>query len=353
MSPHPRLGLDPLLLGVVLCATLGTLVPVTGVGIDVLTWATRVAIALLFLGYGATLSTSEALRGLLRWRLHLIILVVTYAVFPLLGLAARWLPDSVLDPALYPGLLFLCLVPSAVQSSITFTSMARGNVGGAVVSASLSNLLGVVLTPVLVVTLMTTAGAATLGLGSVATLVAQLLVPFVVGQLLQHRIGGWIRARPRVQRDGDRGAILLIVYAAFGAGARDGVWSLVSAGRVAWVALWCCVLLALVLAASAGLGWLLRLDHADTVALLFCGSKKSLASGLPMAAVLFGAEEAALLVLPLMIFHQVQLMSSAVLARRLAARVTRAGGSGEPRPPTSPARRSGARRSRRVSASAR
>ena len=135
--------------------------------------------------YGARLSPNEALHGLRHWRLHLLVLAATFVAFPLLGLAARALVPSVLTPDLYTGVLFLCLVPSTVQSSIAFTSIAHGNVPAAIVSASLSNILGVVLTPLLVVLLMHTTGAPRIDGSAVLDIVVQLLLPFVAGQLLR------------------------------------------------------------------------------------------------------------------------------------------------------------------------
>ena len=138
-----RVPVDTFLLALLAVVTVAALFPATGTAADVLDVATKVAIALLFLLYGARLSPTEALHGLKHWRLHLLVLAATFVVFPILGLAAHALVPSVLTPGLYTGVLFLCLVPSTVQSSIAFTSIAHGNVPAAIVSASLSNILGV------------------------------------------------------------------------------------------------------------------------------------------------------------------------------------------------------------------
>jgi sodium/bile acid cotransporter 7 len=151
--------LDPFLLGIFAVAALASLFPATGTAEDVLGWVTRIAIALLFLIYGARLSPRDAWNGVKHWRLHSVILACTYLLFPALGLALRILVPGVISDDLYTGMLFLCLVPSTVQSSIAFTSIARGNVAGAVVSASFSNIIGVFVTPLLVIALMTTTGS--------------------------------------------------------------------------------------------------------------------------------------------------------------------------------------------------
>jgi sodium/bile acid cotransporter 7 len=317
----PRVPVDTFLLALLVVVTLAALFPATGTYADVLDVATKVAIALLFLLYGARLSPTEALHGLQHWRLHLLVLAATFVVFPILGLAGRALVPSVLTPGLYTGVLFLCLVPSTVQSSIAFTSMAHGNVPAAIVSASLSNILGVALTPLLVVLLMHTAGAPRIGESAVLDIVLQLLLPFVAGQLLRPWLGRWVHRHPVVTKAFDRGSILLVVYTAFSMSMAEHVWSTVSPWRVVAVAGVCTALLAIMLGVTVGVSRLARLDRADTAVLLFCGSKKSLASGLPMALVFFGTGAVGLIMLPLILFHQIQLFVCAIIASRMSRTV--------------------------------
>ena len=214
--------------------------------------------------------------------------------------------------------MFLTLLPSTVQSSIAFTSVARGNVAAAVCSASFSNLAGIVVTPALAALLMRQAGGSGSGfsLSSVESIVGQLLVPFVAGHLLRPLIGGWVGRHKGLVSLVDRGSILLVVYTAFGAAVVGGLWHKVSGEDLALVFALCCVLLAGVLAATWAAGRAMGLDRADRVVLVFCGSKKSLASGVPMAGVLFPPAQVGLVILPLMIFHQIQLIACAVIARR-------------------------------------
>lgn len=180
-----RFHLDGFVLGIVAVAILGSVFPVSGTGQTVLDWATRIAIGVLFLLYGARLSPQEALKGLKHWRLHSVVFAATFVLFPLIGLALRALVPGVLSEDLYTGILYLCLVPSTVQSSIAFTSIAKGNVAGAIVSASFSNLIGVFVTPALVILLMTTTGDAHVDFSSILDIVLQLLLPFFVGQLIR------------------------------------------------------------------------------------------------------------------------------------------------------------------------
>jgi sodium/bile acid cotransporter 7 len=318
-----RLPVDTFLLALLAVVALAAVFPAGGSAANVLSVATKVAIALLFLLYGARLSPNEALHGLRHWRLHLLVLAATFVAFPLLGLAARALVPSVLTPDLYTGVLFLCLVPSTVQSSIAFTSIAHGNVPAAIVSASLSNILGVVLTPLLVVLLMLmhTTGAPRIDGSAVLDIVVQLLLPFIAGQLLRPWLAPWVHRHALVTKAFDRGSILLVVYTAFSMSIAEHIWSTVSPWRVVAVAGVCVVLLAIMLGVTVGMSGLARLNRADATVVLFCGSKKSLASGLPMALVFFGTGAVGLIMLPLMIFHQIQLFACAVIASRMSRTV--------------------------------
>jgi sodium/bile acid cotransporter 7 len=208
-----------------------------------------------------------------------------------------------------------------VQSSIAFTSIAHGNVPAAIVSASLSNILGVALTPLLVVLLMHTTGAPRVGGSAVLDIVLQLLLPFVSGQLLRPWLAAWVHRHTFVTKAFDRGSILLVVYTAFSMSMAENIWSSVSPWRVVAVAGVCTALLAILLGFTVGVSRLARLNRADAVVVLFCGSKKSLASGLPMALVFFGTGAVGLIMLPLMLFHQIQLFVCAIIASRMSRTV--------------------------------
>ncbi|MFJ4601602.1 bile acid:sodium symporter family protein [Streptomyces griseoluteus] len=311
-----RLPIDPyiaLLLGTV---GLAALLPARGVAADVASGASTAAIAFLFFLYGARLSTREAMAGLRHWRLHLTVLACTFVVFPLLGLAARGLVPALLTQPLYQGLLFLTLVPSTIQSSIAFTSIARGNVPAAICAGSFSSLVGIVVTPLLAAVLLGNSGGG-FSADSLLKIVLQLLVPFLAGQLLRRWIGGFVARHKKVLGLVDRGSILLVVYTAFSEGMAQGIWHQVSAPRLGALLLVEAVLLAVMLTLTWYGARALGFDRGDRIAIQFAGSKKSLASGLPMAGVLFGAH-ASLAVLPLMLFHQMQLMVCAVIAKRRA-----------------------------------
>ncbi|GGS18273.1 bile acid:sodium symporter [Streptomyces humidus] len=306
---------DPYILLLLGTVGLAALFPARGTAADVASGASTAAIAFLFFLYGARLSTREAINGLKHWRLHVTVLVCTFVVFPLLGLAARGLVPVLLTDPLYQGLLFLTLVPSTIQSSIAFTSIARGNVPAAICAGSFSSLVGIVVTPLLAAALL--GGSGGFSADSVVEIVLQLLVPFVAGQLLRRWIGAFVTRHKKVLGLVDRGSILLVVYTAFSEGMNRGIWHQIGAVPLAGLLGVEAVLLAVMLTLTWYGGKALRFDRGDRIAIQFAGSKKSLASGLPMASVLFGAH-ASLAVLPLMLFHQMQLMVCAVIAKRRA-----------------------------------
>jgi len=313
-----RLHIDPYLLAIVGMVGLASVLPARGEVAVGFGHATTAVIGLLFFLYGARLSGEAVWQGLSHWRLHLLILASTFVLFPLLGLAARGLVPGVLSPDLYLGLLFLCALPSTVQSSIAFTAIGGGNVPAAVCAASASSLLGIVLTPLLVGLLMRAHGG--VSAGGVEGIVLQLLVPFVAGQVVRRWIGGWLGRHKQLTGLVDRGSILLIVYAAFSEGVVSGIWHKLDLGSLAVVVVLDMVLLATVLAVTTIASRQLGFSREDEVTIVFCGSKKSLASGVPMLNVLFPAHSVGVMVLPLILFHQIQLMVCATLARRYAAR---------------------------------
>lgn len=298
---------------------LASLAPARGGFGSVVDVAADAGIVLLFFLHGARLPREALVAGARNWRLHLAVFASTFVLFPLLGLGLSSLP--VFGAPVAAGLLFLTLVPSTVQSSIAFTSIAGGNVAAAVCSASFSNLAGIAVTPALAALLMSGGSSAILSLSSVETVLLQLLLPFVAGHLLRPLIGASVGGHQRLVGLVDRGSILLIVYAAFGAAVLDGLWQSLSAGDIALILFACLGLLAIVLSATWAAARLMRLPREDAVVLLFCGSKKSLASGVPIAGALFPAAAAGLVILPLMLFHQIQLIACAIIARRLAGPV--------------------------------
>ena len=312
-----KLKLEPYVLALFGMVVLASVLPVRGEAAHGLSLIVKLAIALLFFLHGAKLSREAVVAGVTHWRLHLTILAFTFVLFPILGLAISKV--GVLTPTMAAGMVFLACLPSTVQSSIAFTSIGRGNVAAAVCAASASNLFGIFLTPVLVGLLMNAHGDVG-GWDSIKSIVVQLLLPFIAGQIARPLVGKWIEKHKTLVGRVDRGSILLVVYSAFSAAVVEGLWRKVSPLELITLLLVCGVLLTLVMLATMWGARLLGFSKADEVAIVFCGSKKSLATGVPMAGILFPGATAGVLVLPLMIFHQIQLMACSVLAQRYAAR---------------------------------
>jgi sodium/bile acid cotransporter 7 len=312
-----KLKIDSYILLLFGMVVLASVLPVRGEAATVVSWVVKIAIALLFFLHGAKLSREAVVAGLTHWRLHLTILAFTFVLFPVLGLAIS--KSGVLSPTLSTGMLILCCLPSTVQSSIAFTSIGRGNVAAAVCAASASNLLGIFLTPVLVGLLMQAHGDVG-GWDSIRSIVIQLLLPFIAGQLVRPWVGAWIERHKALVGRVDRGSILLVVYSAFSAAVVGGIWKIVSIPELLVLLVACMVLLAAVMASTMFGARALGFSKPDEVAIVFCGSKKSLATGVPMAGILFPSATAGILVLPLMLFHQIQLMACSVLAQRYGAR---------------------------------
>ena len=303
--------------GILISIALGLLLPCRGGIASGFSVVTEAAIILLFFLYGAKLSRRAVWEGITHWRLQGLVLFFTFAFFPLItGLCSPLLSPLVGAP-LYAGMLYVACLPSTVQSSIAFTSIAGGNVPAAVCSASVSSLLGVFFTPLLVGLIFAhdSAGGATVGLHAMLTISYQILLPFTLGQLVQRRIKPWVDAHKTLISWNDQLTIWLVVYTSFSSATVQGYWQQLDARHLGGLILVCLILLAVIQLTIFAVCKLLRFGQADSITILFCGSKKSLAVGAPMMLAIFGALDNNLL-LPLMVFHQVQLMLCAHLAAR-------------------------------------
>jgi sodium/bile acid cotransporter 7 len=196
--------------------------------------------------------------------------------------------------------------------------VAGGNVPAAMCSATASSLLGVFLTPLIAGFLLTRHGL-DISAHSVLAIVEQLLLPFVAGRLLRPWFDAYLTRHPRALKGVDYGSILILVYTAFSHGVVDGIWHQIDMGDLFKVVLVDVTLLAAVMAILTFASRQLGFSRADEITIVFCGSKKSLANGVPMATLLF-AGHVGLIIIPLMVFHQIQLMVCASLAQRYAAR---------------------------------
>ncbi|WP_022963480.1 bile acid:sodium symporter family protein [Halopseudomonas pelagia] len=317
---RPRLLPDNFTLSLIAIVILASFLPAQGQTAVAFGWITNLAIGLLFFLHGAKLSSTAIVSGMTHWRLHLLVFTCTFIMFPLLGLALKPILSPLVGTELYLGILFLCALPATVQSAIAFTSLARGNIPAAICSAATSSLLGIFLTPLLVMLLMGAQVQESSTMDAISKIVVQLLLPFIAGQIARHWIGEWVARNKSWLKYVDQGSILLVVYSAFSNAVVGGIWQQVPLPQLAGLVVACCLLLALALVITDFAGRRLGFNTEDRITILFAGSKKSLATGVPMAQVLFTGGTIGMLILPLMLFHQIQLMVCAVLAQRYADR---------------------------------
>lgn len=314
-----RLPIDPFTQALLVTIALASLLPCRDGWAVAFDRITDAAIALLFFLHGAKLSRAAVLHGMTHWRLHASVFACTFVLFPLFGLLLRPLMGVLLTPALTLGVLYVCTLPSTVQSSIAFTSMAGGNVPAAVVSASTSSLIGTVLTPLLVgLTVVAHNGGHGFSWHAVESILTLLLLPFAAGHLLRPWIGHWVDRHRPLLRYTDQGTILLVVYTAFSVAVVEGLWKTTPPLALLATLGVDALLLALVMLVTWFGSGALKFAREDRITMFFCGSKKSLATGVPMAKILFVALPGGPggIVLPLMIFHQLQLMVCAMIAQR-------------------------------------
>ncbi len=319
-----KLGTDWFLIGMVAAVVIASAAPDLGRTGGVLhadTISDWGIFAIFFL-HGIALSTERLKQGLARWPVHLVVQGFTFVLFPIIGIGlaltvGRWLPHD-----LMLGFLYLCVLPSTVSSSVAMTSLARGNVPASIFNATFSTLIGVFLTPLLVSLLIGSSfSGASLGsmIGNVATL---LLLPFVIGQALRPICGAWFARWKPWTNVIDRCVILLLVFSAFSDSVAGGLWSQHGFGLIAVTCIVAAAILALVLCLSRFAARQCGFSVEDEITTVFCGSKKTLASGVPMARVIFGSDPAlGVIVLPLMFYHQLQLFVCSILAQRYAERV--------------------------------
>lgn len=305
---------DKFLAALVIVVLLATFVPARGVAAAGFEYLTTFAIALLFFLHGAKLARSTVIAGITHWRLHLCILAMIFIVFPILGLGLGVLSPAVLSPEIYAGFLFLCILPSTVQSSISYTSIGGGNVPAAVCSATASNILGIFLTPLLAGLLLKHQSGG-ISFDTFEAIMLQLLLPFICGQIMQPRLGSFIARHRKIIGVVDRGSILLVVFTAFSSAVVSGLWHRTSLQDMVTMVVVACALLAVVLLITIFGSRALGFSRADEIAIVFCGSKKTLASGIPMATVIFAGQNIGAIILPVMLFHQIQLMVCAVMSR--------------------------------------
>ena len=284
-------------------------------------WVINIGVFLVFFLHGVNLSSEQISHGLKNMRLHLMVQGFTFIVFPLLWLLADTLLGTRIAPLLMLGFFYLCALPSTISSSVALTGSAGGNVPAAILNASLSSVLGIFLTPLLV-SFVVGSGSGGIDLGAtLLDLCAMLLLPLVLGQLVRPLLGRFFARHKRYTNIVDKVVILLLVYAAFCNSMVSGMWQQQGAAVILGAFIGSALLLAAILWMTTRTARALKFSTADEIAAVFCASKKSLAAGAPMAALIFGANPGlGLILLPIMIYHPLQLIVCSVMAENYATR---------------------------------
>ncbi|MEH6453906.1 MAG: bile acid:sodium symporter family protein [Psychromonas sp.] len=309
------------LVGMVLAIALATITPDLGRsgGLIHLDLLTGVGVALIFFLHGLGLSPRAIKEGIGNWRLHIYIQMATFVVYPLLWVVFGSSFLAFMPTALAFGFCYLFVLPSTISSSVAMTSIGKGNVPGAIFNASLSSILGVLITPLLIQLFMGFEGVQLDLMASVLSITKLLLLPMIVGQLLRPYLLNWAEKHKAVVSKVDKYVILLIVYNAFCDSVSNGIWGEFSIGLLATSIVICIICLVVMVHSLQWGARRCKFSPPDEVAVVFCGTKKTLAAGVPMAKVIFGADpNLGMILLPIMLYHPIQIFYCAVLANRYA-----------------------------------
>jgi sodium/bile acid cotransporter 7 len=317
-----RFRIDGFLVAIVTAVIAAALAPQLGArgGVLHIEFLTAVAVALVFFLHGAMLPLESLRKGIRNFRLHLVCQGSTYLFFPAVGSVIAFFVKGI-PSAIGLGFFFMSTVSSTISSAVAMTALAGGDVGGALFNATLSGMLGVVITPIYATAMAHTVGVSLSLASAIKAVAIKILLPLAIGQLSRPALLRSLERNRALLHWFDRGSIVLIVYGAFCESVSAGVWSEQSFGTVgASIALAILVMLAMSVI-LVSLIWVMKLDREAAITAYFCGSQKSLANGLPTAYAIFaGSGSVGLIVMPLLIYHQVQLAIGAVIARRLAQR---------------------------------
>lgn len=318
-----KLGKEWFLIGMLVAIGLAALLPDPGRsgGPLHLEWVTQIGIAVIFFLHGIGLSPVAIRTGFSNWRLHLFTQCATFIAYPLVWLLLGPFLPGFMPTALALGFCYLLVLPSTISSSVAMTSVAHGNIPGAIFNASLSNIIGIFITPLLVEWFMGEHGGALDLTATIISIAQMLLLPMILGQLLRPWLNGWIQKHKKLTGKVDKFVIILIVYNAFCDSVTDGIWHSFSTSTLLKAIALCAVILLVMVFVLVRLARLLRFPVEDEIAGLFCGTKKTLAAGVPMAKVIFGSDpRLGMLLLPIMLYHPMQIFYCALLANRYARR---------------------------------
>jgi len=319
-----RFGLDGFLLALIAMIFLAWLWPPAGIqkGIFSLKEAANIGVSLIFFFYGLRLSPDKLKSGLSNWRLHLVVQISTFLVFPLIMLAIIYFFGDKQNELLWLGVFYVAALPSTVSSSVVMVSIAKGNVPSAIFNASISSLIGVFITPLWMgLFLKTSTGNFDLG-SVIVKLIIQVLVPVVLGILLHQKFGWFAEKHKKGLRLFDQSIILLIIYTSFCESFGSHLFSGFSMLTLFVIGASMMALFFFMFFLIRGICKLFNFNREDSITAIFCGSKKSLVHGTVMSKVLFhNTAGVGIIILPLMMYHALQLMAASIIAQGMSRQV--------------------------------
>lgn len=320
-----KAGLDGFMLALLSMILLAWLWPAPGMQDSPLHLSTvsTYAVSVIFFFYGLRLSPEKLKAGLVNWRLHVMVHLSTFVLFPVLALAFKPFFDSGEGQTMWLAIFFLTVLPSTVSSSVVMVSIARGNIPAAIFNASISSLIGVFITP-LWMGLVLDSGPGPSGAGHfdllsvVGKLALQVLLPVFAGIVLNKRWGHFAEANKKYIRYFDQSSILLIVYTSFSESFGEHLFDSLGIKEIVFLGIGMLGLFFGIYFLLTFISGLLHFNREDKVTAVFCGSKKSLVQGAVMSKVLFAGPEAGLMLLPIMLYHALQLIAASIIAQRMA-----------------------------------
>lgn len=320
-----RVKFDNFVLAILVMILLGKFFPQAGIyrGPVDLDKLSDVGVFLIFFFYGLKLSPDKLRSDLGNIKLHAVVQIATFILFPLIVMVAM---HFFLTPATYQlwlGAFFMAALPSTVSSSVVMVSIAKGNVPAAIFNASLSSLVGVFITP-LWMGFVLASGRMQMGdmSGVIVKLICQVLFPVAAGMLLNRRWGNWALSHAKSLKLFDQSIILSIVYMSFSESFSRNLFSELSYVNFMALLLGVILLFYLVYGIISITSKSFGFNREDRITALFCGSKKSLVHGTVMSSILFaGMGSLGILLLPIMVYHALQLVIVSFIAQRMGDEV--------------------------------
>jgi sodium/bile acid cotransporter 7 len=314
-------GIDSFIAGILLMVVLAYFFPQPGLVKKPFSLEDVAAygVAGIFFFYGLKLNFDKLKKGLANWKLHIVVQTATFLLFPLLALSIKPLFHSETDAALWTGIFYLCALPSTVSSSVVMVSIAGGNIPAAIFNASISSLIGIFMTPFWIKLFITQGSAHMDSTTIVSKLLVQVLIPVLLGIALNSRYGAITERNKKKLKTFDQVIILIIIYTSFCHSFSLGIFKGISWLALILLAVYMLVLFVLVICLIRFIARLLGFDAADSITAMFCGSKKSLVHGTVMSRIIFaGSTSTGIILLPLMLYHALQLVAASIMAKRMA-----------------------------------